>query len=113
MKHRLVVFGRYYIHVYMYGKENLLFLQLINHLTTKELILALPKVPFRPRTYILKPGQCLFLGGLARLDYEEVSILLSCHIILVFLSAFCALLLGSCVCLLYFLRLVLLEYSCN
>ena len=48
------------------------FMQLINLLTSKELRLALPKKPLKPRTFILKPGQCLFLGGLARLDYAEV-----------------------------------------
>ena len=47
-------------------------LQLINLLTSKELKLALPKKPLKPRTFILKPGQCMFLGGLARLDYEQV-----------------------------------------
>ena len=48
-------------------------LQLINLLTTKELNLALPKKPLSPRTFILKPSQCLLLGGLARLDYLDVS----------------------------------------
>ena len=47
-------------------------LQLINLLTTKELKLALPKKPLKPRTFILRPGQCLMLGGLARLDYFDV-----------------------------------------
>lgn len=45
--------------------------QLINLLTTKELNLALPKKQLKPRTFILKPGQCLMLGGLARLDYLD------------------------------------------
>lgn len=49
-------------------------LQLINYLTPKELTLGLPKAPIRPKTFILKPGQSLFLGGLARLDYCGVSV---------------------------------------
>ena len=47
--------------------------QIINLLTTKELNLSLPKKPLKPRTFILRPGQCLLLGGLARLDYHDVS----------------------------------------
>ncbi|XP_064382776.1 nitric oxide-associated protein 1-like [Halichondria panicea] len=47
--------------------------QLINLLTTKELKLALSKKPLKPRTFILKPEQCLFIGGLARLDYLQGS----------------------------------------
>ena len=47
--------------------------QLINLLTTKELNLALPKKSLKPRTFILKPGQCMLIGGLARLDYLDVS----------------------------------------
>ena len=47
-------------------------MQLINHLTQGELTLGLPKSPIHPKTFILKPSQSLFLGGLARLDYLEV-----------------------------------------
>ncbi len=47
--------------------------QLINLLTTKELKFTLSKKPLKPRTFILKPEQCLFIGGLARLDYLQVS----------------------------------------
>lgn len=43
--------------------------QLINLLTQKELKLVLATKALKPRTVILKPGQTLFLGGLARLDY--------------------------------------------
>ena len=53
--------------------SSILLSQLINHLTTDELRLGLPKKSLKPRTFILKPGQCLFLGGLGRLDYESVS----------------------------------------
>lgn len=45
--------------------------QLINLLTTKELQLCLPQKPIVPHTFILKPGQSMFLGGLARLDYDQ------------------------------------------
>lgn len=45
--------------------------QLINLLTTQELRLCLPKKPLRPRTFIMKPEQTLFLGGLGRLDYVQ------------------------------------------
>jgi ribosome biogenesis GTPase A len=48
-------------------------LQSINYLTTKELKLVLPKKRLSPRTYILKPGMALFIGGMARIDYTEVS----------------------------------------
>ena len=59
----------------------LLITQLINLLTAKELNLALPKKALKPRTFILKPGQTLLLGGLARLDYTSVSaedLIISC-----------------------------------
>lgn len=46
--------------------------QLINILTTEELRLGLPKKPLKPRTFIMKPDQTLFLGGLGRLDYTQV-----------------------------------------
>ena len=45
--------------------------QIINVLTTEELKLALPEKQLIPRTFILKPGQSLMFGGLARLDYME------------------------------------------
>lgn len=45
--------------------------QLINLLTTEELKLCLPQKPLVPRTFILKPGQTLLIGGLARLDYTQ------------------------------------------
>eukprot|EP00731_Ephydatia_muelleri_P038367 Em0735g1a len=45
--------------------------QLINILTTEELRLGLPKKPLKPRTFIMKPDQTLFLGGLGRLDYTQ------------------------------------------
>ncbi len=54
--------------IYIYSSP-----QLINLLTTKELKLALSKKPLKPRTFILKPEQCLFIGGLARLDYLQVT----------------------------------------
>ena len=53
--------------------------QLINLLTTKELNIALPKKPLKPRTFILRPGQCLLLAGLARLDYVEVGHTHQCY----------------------------------
>ena len=43
--------------------------QLINLLTPNELKVVLSTKALKPRTVILKPGQTLFLGGLARLDY--------------------------------------------
>ena len=43
--------------------------QLINLLTPKELKMVSATKAIKPRTVILKPGQTLFLGGLARLDY--------------------------------------------
>lgn len=50
-------------------------MQVINHLTTKELNLVLPKKRLSPRTVILKPGQSVLIGGLARLDFTEVRVL--------------------------------------
>ncbi|XP_003383934.1 PREDICTED: nitric oxide-associated protein 1-like [Amphimedon queenslandica] len=46
-------------------------IQATNHLTTNELRLMLPKKRLSPRTIILKEGQSVFLGGLARLDYIQ------------------------------------------
>ena len=48
--------------------------QLINLLTQEELKLCLPQRPLVPRTFILKPGQTMLLGGLARMDYTEGSV---------------------------------------
>ena len=45
--------------------------QIINLLTTEELKLCLPERQLIPRTFILKPGQSLMFGGLARLDYMD------------------------------------------
>ncbi|KAF5298147.1 hypothetical protein FQA39_LY02571 [Lamprigera yunnana] len=43
--------------------------QIIHLLTTEELTLTLPRSLIRPQTFRLKLGQCVFIAGLARLDY--------------------------------------------
>ena len=45
--------------------------QVLNLLTTEELLLTIPKQMIKPRTYIFKPNMTLFLAGLGRLDYIE------------------------------------------
>lgn len=44
-------------------------LQVIDLLTTEELMLTLPRVPLVPRTFQVWPGQSLLLAGLGRIDY--------------------------------------------
>lgn len=43
--------------------------QIINFLTSEELLLALPKKTLWPRVFYILPGQTLFLSGLGRIDY--------------------------------------------
>ncbi|XP_067013589.2 nitric oxide-associated protein 1 isoform X2 [Anabrus simplex] len=43
--------------------------QVLNLLTTQELMLTLPRQLLLPRTFSVRPGQTLLLAGLARLDY--------------------------------------------
>ena len=45
--------------------------QIINILTTEELMLTIPKEMIRPRAYLLKPGMSFFLAGLGRIDFLE------------------------------------------
>ncbi|XP_012252787.2 nitric oxide-associated protein 1 [Athalia rosae] len=45
--------------------------QVLHLLTTDELMLTLPKMMIIPRTFIIRPSQTLFLGGLGRLDYLD------------------------------------------
>eukprot|EP01134_Creolimax_fragrantissima_P008118 CFRG8118T1 len=44
--------------------------QLIHSLTYEEIKAVNPRTPLSPRTFLLKTGQCLLLGGLARIDVE-------------------------------------------
>lgn len=46
--------------------------QITNLLTMEEIRRLNPTLWFVPRTFILKPGHSLLLGGLARVDYLEV-----------------------------------------
>jgi ribosome biogenesis GTPase A len=48
-------------------------LQLINHLTQEELGYVTKARNLKPSTVILKPNQCLLIGGIAKLDYTKVS----------------------------------------
>lgn len=43
-------------------------IQIINLLTTEELLKTLPRVTIIPRVIAMKPFQTLFIGGLARID---------------------------------------------
>lgn len=45
--------------------------QILDLLTTEELLTILPKKIISPRTFILRINQTIFLGGLGRLDYLE------------------------------------------
>ncbi|XP_063696997.1 nitric oxide-associated protein 1 [Culicoides brevitarsis] len=45
--------------------------QILNLLTTEELLKVLPKEMINPRTYLFKLGMSLFLAGLARIDFLE------------------------------------------
>lgn len=45
--------------------------QLLNLLTTEELLRTVPRELITPRTYTLRPGQSLFVGGLARVDLVQ------------------------------------------
>lgn len=43
--------------------------QILNLLTTEELLLTIPKEMIKPRAYALNIGMSVFLAGLGRLDY--------------------------------------------
>ncbi|CAB0017175.1 unnamed protein product [Nesidiocoris tenuis] len=43
--------------------------QILDLLTSEELMKVLPQKCIRPRTYVMKPGWTMFVGGLARVDY--------------------------------------------
>ncbi|KAF6204698.1 hypothetical protein GE061_018859 [Apolygus lucorum] len=45
--------------------------QILDLLTTEELMKVLPQKTIEPRTVIMKPGWTLFVGGLARIDYLQ------------------------------------------
>ncbi|XP_017764432.1 PREDICTED: nitric oxide-associated protein 1 isoform X2 [Eufriesea mexicana] len=45
--------------------------QILNLLTTDELLLTLPQQIITPRTFLLKPEQTVFVAGMGRLDYLE------------------------------------------
>lgn len=45
--------------------------QIIDLLTTEELVNSLPKDVILPRTFQVRPRQSLFIGGIARLDYID------------------------------------------
>lgn len=45
--------------------------QILNLLTTDELLLTLPQQIITPRTFLFKPKQTVFVAGMGRLDYLE------------------------------------------
>lgn len=46
--------------------------QILQRLTTDEIIKVLPREMIRARVFFMKPGMSLFIGGLARLDFLDV-----------------------------------------
>ncbi|XP_012270544.1 nitric oxide-associated protein 1 [Orussus abietinus] len=54
--------------------------QVIHLLTTDELMQMLPTSIISPRTFLLKPGQTLFLAGLGRLDYVDGGPFIRCTV---------------------------------
>lgn len=42
-------------------------------MTPEELSIALPATRLQPRSFVLKPGQVMFVSGLGRIDYAQVS----------------------------------------
>lgn len=45
--------------------------QLLNLLTTEELLRTVPREIITPRTYTVRPGQSVFVGGLGRIDLTQ------------------------------------------
>jgi nitric oxide-associated protein 1 len=45
--------------------------QILNLLTTEELLLTIPKQTIKPRVFLIKKGMSLFLAGLGRIDYID------------------------------------------
>ncbi|XP_052900421.1 nitric oxide-associated protein 1 [Anopheles moucheti] len=45
--------------------------QILDLLTTEEILLTIPKQMIRPRVYLLKKGMTLFVGGLGRIDFLD------------------------------------------
>ena len=45
--------------------------RLLDRVCGKSLRLIVPSAPLRPRVYQLYPGQTIFVGGLARVDFEQ------------------------------------------
>lgn len=43
--------------------------QILNLLSTEELLLTIPKQMITPQTFLMKPGFTLYLAGLGRIDY--------------------------------------------
>ncbi|KAM0733887.1 Nitric oxide-associated protein 1 [Formica fusca] len=54
--------------------------QILDLLTTPELLSVLPTKIISPRTFILKANQTIFLGGIGRLDYLEGDSFIRCTI---------------------------------
>lgn len=46
-------------------------MQILDLLTLPELMQSLPKEMIQPRTYFIKPSMSFFIGGLARIDFEN------------------------------------------
>lgn len=47
--------------------------QILNLLTTDELLLTVPKQIIRPKSFTLRVGQTLLIAGLGRLDYLDAT----------------------------------------
>lgn len=65
--------------------------QILDLLTTDELLLTLPQEIITPRTFMLKPKQTIFVAGMGRLDYLEGEYFIRythIYIIFIFFTAF-------------------------
>lgn len=54
--------------------------QILDILTTEELIATLPHCIISPRTFVVQPEQTIFIGGLGRFDYLEGNTFIRCTI---------------------------------
>lgn len=53
---------------------SLSFVQVLDLLTEQEVKMVVPTYAITPRTFVLKPGMTLFVGGIARIDFLQVNL---------------------------------------
>lgn len=59
--------------VTFYAPPQFFFSQILNLLTEQEVISVVPTRAIVPRTFVLKPSMSLFVGGIARIDFLQVT----------------------------------------